>query len=59
MTFLHPWVLLLIAVPVLLLWTVLCRGAGIIVPFDHHAQAHPRRRWLRAIPIVTLAPASP
>lgn len=64
MTFLHPWVLLLIAVPVLLLWTVLCRGAGIIVPFDHHAQAHPRRRWLRwtlgafeVVPLLLLAAA--
>lgn len=45
MTFLHPWVLLLLAVPVLLFWTVLGRGPGIVLPFDH--QSHVRRRWLR------------
>lgn len=47
MTFLHPWVLLLLAVPVLLFWTVLGRGPGIVLPFDH--QSHVRRRWLRGL----------
>lgn len=46
MTFLHPWVLLLLAAPVLLFWTVLGRGPGVVMPFDH--QPHARRRWLQA-----------
>lgn len=46
MTFLHPWVLLLLAAPVLLFWTILGRGPGVILPFDH--QSHSTRgRWLR------------
>lgn len=44
MTFVHPWVLLLLAVPVLLFWTVLGRAPGMVLPFDH--QPHVRRRWL-------------
>ncbi|MBL9121515.1 MAG: VWA domain-containing protein [Phycisphaerae bacterium] len=47
MTFSHPMVLLLLAIPALLLWAIPARGAGIVVPFDHHQ--HPRRRplaWL-------------
>lgn len=62
MTFLHPWVLLLLAVPVLLFWSVLGRGAGVVLPFDHHT--HPRRRWLRwvlgafeVVPLLLLAAA--
>lgn len=45
MTFLHPWVLLLLGVPVLLFWTILGRRPGVVLPFDH--QSHVRRRWLR------------
>jgi Ca-activated chloride channel family protein len=62
MTFLHPWVLLLIAVPVLLLWSIVGRRAGVVMPFDH--RPHPRRRWLRwglglfeVVPLVLLAAA--
>lgn len=62
MTFAHPWVLLFLAVPVMLLWTVLARGWGLVLPFDHHA--HPRRRSLRwvlgafdAAPLLLLAAA--
>ncbi|MGH7133980.1 MAG: aerotolerance regulator BatA, partial [Phycisphaerales bacterium] len=62
MTFLHPWVLLLLAVPVLLFWSVLGRSAGVVLPFDH--QSHPRRRWLRwalgafeVVPLFLLAAA--
>ncbi len=44
MTFVHPWVLLLLCVPVLLVWTVIGRGAGLSMPFDH--KHHPRRRVL-------------
>lgn len=47
MTFLHPWVLLLLAVPVLLMWTVIGRKPGVVLPFDH--QPHARRRWLRGL----------
>lgn len=47
MTFLHPWVLLLLAAPVLLFWTVIGRRAGVTLPFDH--QPHARRRWLPAV----------
>jgi Ca-activated chloride channel homolog len=43
-TFSQPWVLLLLAIPALLLWAVPARGAGIVVPFDHHR--HRRRRWI-------------
>lgn len=35
MTFLYPWVLLLLAVPVLLVWAVIGRGSGMVLPFDH------------------------
>jgi Ca-activated chloride channel family protein len=46
MTFLYPWVLLLLTVPVLLFWTVIDRRPGVIMPFDH--QSHGKRgRWLR------------
>jgi len=44
-TFSYPWVLLLLAIPVVLFWTVLARGWGLVLPFDHHH--HPRRRGLR------------
>jgi Ca-activated chloride channel family protein len=45
MTFVHPWVLLFLAVPVVLFWAVLGRGAGLVLPFDH--QTHQKRTWLR------------
>jgi len=59
MTFLHPWVLLLLAVPVLLMWFVVGRSAGVVLPFDHQPRATPRHRWLRwtlgAFEVVPLA----
>ncbi|MGE3109971.1 MAG: VWA domain-containing protein [Phycisphaerales bacterium] len=45
MTFTHPMLLLLLAIPVLLLWAVPMRGWGLVLPFDH--QTHRRRRWLK------------
>lgn len=47
MTFLYPWVLLLLAVPILLAWGILGRRPGVVVPFDN--QPHARRRWLPAL----------
>lgn len=47
MTFLHPWVLLLLALPVLLFWTVLGRTAGVILPLDHQSPPARPQRWLR------------
>lgn len=44
MTFTHPWVLLLLAIPVILLIAPPSRGFGLVMPFDHHE--HRRRRWL-------------
>ncbi len=62
MTFLHPWVLLLLAVPVLLLWSIAARGTGAVLPFDNQARAG--RRWLRwvlgvfeVVPLLLLAVA--
>lgn len=62
MTFLHPWVLLLLSIPVLLFWTVLGRGPGLVLPFDH--QSHARHRWPRwllgvfeVVPLLLLATA--
>jgi Ca-activated chloride channel family protein len=64
MTFLHPWVLLLIAVPVLLVWSIIGRGAGATLPFDHQSHSRTGRRWLRwtlgafeVIPLLLLAAA--
>ena len=37
MTFTHPWVLLFLAIPVVLVWTVLARPAGIVAPADNLA----------------------
>lgn len=45
MTFAHPWVLLLLAVPALLLWAIPYRGAGLTVPIDNRAA--PGRPWRR------------
>jgi len=48
MTFAHPWVLLLLAVPVLLAWVVLIgRRPGVVMPFDH--RPHRRSRVLRLL----------
>jgi Ca-activated chloride channel family protein len=47
MTFLHPWVLLLLAIPVVLIVAPPTRRFGLVMPFDHHA--HTRRRWLGAM----------
>lgn len=44
MTFTYPWVLLFLCVPVLLLWVVLGKRVGLVMPFDH--RKHTRRRWL-------------
>jgi len=66
MTFLHPWVLLLLAVPVILGWAVILRPAGVVMPFDHAGPlergGHRRRRllgtWLGvfdALPLLLLA----
>lgn len=62
MTFVHPWVLLFLAIPVLLLWVVLGRRAGLVLPFDH--QHHRDRRWTRwmlgaldIVPLLLLAAA--
>jgi Ca-activated chloride channel homolog len=43
-TFTYPWVLLLLAVPVLLIVAPPSRAFGLVLPLDHHE--HPRRRWL-------------
>ncbi|MCA9289934.1 MAG: VWA domain-containing protein [Phycisphaerales bacterium] len=57
MSFTHPWILMLLAVPVLLTaWTWQHRGWGIVLPFDHHV--HRPRRWLgRLLALVEVAPA--
>lgn len=62
MIFVHPWLLLLLAVPVLLFWVVAGRRPGVVLPFDH--QAHPRRRaWagllgaFETVPLLLLAGA--
>jgi Ca-activated chloride channel family protein len=46
-TFLHPWMLLLLAVPVLLAWSAIGRRPGLVVPFDHAPQR--RRRLLQSV----------
>lgn len=62
MTFTHPWVLLLLAVPVLLAWTVAARAPGLTLPVDFVER--PRRRWtgaalafFDAVPLLALASA--
>jgi len=49
MTFTHPWVLLLLVVPVALAWTVVSRGAGLVMPLDHQSEANAGGRWQRAL----------
>ena len=47
MSFLHPWALLLLAIPALLVWRIWRRGGGrIVLPVDHHP--HSGGGWLRA-----------
>jgi len=60
MSFTHPWVLLLLAVPVLLAWTIIARRPGVTMPFD--LREHRRSRLLaillaasEAIPLLLLA----
>lgn len=43
MSFLHPWVLLFLAAPVMLAWTAIGRRAGLVMPFDHR-DLRPSRR---------------
>ncbi|MFT3686873.1 MAG: vWA domain-containing protein [Phycisphaerales bacterium] len=64
MTFLHPWVLLLLAVPVLLLWAVIGRNAGVVLPVDHQTRGRGTGAWLRwllgafeVVPLLLLAAA--
>ena len=47
MTFTHPWVLLLLCLPVVMLWAVAARGPGIVAPLDHAGPRAKDRRWLR------------
>ncbi len=66
MTFTHPWVLLLLVVPVALAWTVFARGAGPVLPMDHQGDAGAGRwqrvmRWalggFDAVPLLVMASA--
>ena len=47
MTFTHPWLLLLIAVPVVLAWSAIARRPGLVVPFDHAPRRE--RRLLQGV----------
>ncbi|MFM2164678.1 MAG: hypothetical protein RL325_1115 [Planctomycetota bacterium] len=60
LTFAHPWVLLLLSVPVVLAWTVVARPPTIASPADH--AEHRARPWLAralgffdAVPLLLLA----
>lgn len=62
MTFTHPWVLLFLAVPILLVWTVIARGPGVVLPFDHQPSRDRRLlRWTLGVfdglPLLVLAVA--
>ena len=62
MTFAHPWVLLLLVLPVALLIVSPARVFGLVLPFDHHEHASSKRLgWLLAgfdrIPALILAAA--
>lgn len=46
-TFTHPWALLFLAIPVVLVWTVIARAPGIVSPADH--ADHPDRPWLARV----------
>ncbi len=50
MTFLHPWVLLLIAAPVLLFWFVIGRTPGVVLPFDHQPSGSHARSLVEVWP---------
>ncbi|MFM7260792.1 MAG: aerotolerance regulator BatA, partial [bacterium] len=61
MTFTHPWVLLFLAIPVVLLWTILARPAGVTAPADG-LPVRSERRAIRAflgffevVPLLLLA----
>ena len=47
MTFTHPLMLILLAIPALLLWAVPYREIGLVLPFDH--QSHRRHRLLASL----------
>lgn len=55
MSFLHPSVLLLLALPVVLVWTAIGRTANVALPFDHHVHAD-RRRLARVLTAFDLVP---
>ena len=63
MTFTHPWVLLLLAIPVVLAWTILARPAGVVAPADGLPGRRERRAlrgllgFFEAVPLVLLAVA--
>ena len=56
MTFLHPWVLLLLAIPVLLAWTAISRRPGVVVPFDHGPDPPPRRALQATLGVFDMVP---
>ncbi len=57
MTFVHPWVLLLLCVPVLLgFWLVQRRAWGVAMPFDHRTH-RPRRVLAVVLPAFDALPA--
>ena len=56
MTFAHPAVLLLLAIPALLLWAIPNRGWGLLLPFDH-GQHRSRRRVAVLLGFFEAAPA--
>ena len=62
LTFAHPWVLVFMAIPVLLAWTVIARAPGVASPADHTRQR--ARPWLArtlgffdAVPLLLLVVA--
>ncbi|MBL8760100.1 MAG: VWA domain-containing protein [Phycisphaerae bacterium] len=70
MTFTHPWVLLVLAIPVLLGWMIVVREAGLVLPSDHEpsgaggAGRGASHSWIRGVlavfeaaPLVVLAAA--
>ncbi len=55
MTFTHPWVLLFLALPVLLMWTMLARAPRVASPADHAHHA-PRTGWRVLLAFFDAAP---
>ena len=53
--FTHPWVLLLLVVPVALTWSATHRAPGVVMPFDYQ-QPRPRRWLERTLLSFELAP---